>query len=140
MTAELIEILRQAQQGAVAARPAVSGFPVFAEVLRAAGVTAIETSIATAGSIYHLLGGAVAESFEPIAAPVAVVPDWDQAAVIAAIQIDQAGQSTFPEFLRDSWAAGVISFRVDLNARTCTYFGVGNTSYVEIYPAAAPLP
>jgi uncharacterized protein YbcV (DUF1398 family) len=138
MTTDFIGILQQAQQRAAAARPKVNGFPHYAETLRIAGITAIETSIATGGTVYHLSGGAVAESFGPIVEFAEVVPAWDEASLVAAIRADQAGRTSFPEFLRSSWNAGVIHFRVGLNERTCTYFGTASNHYVEKYPAVTP--
>nr|WP_261567738.1 DUF1398 family protein [Frankia gtarii] len=57
-------------------------------------------------------------------------------AVIAAIRADQAGHTSFPEFLNACWRAGVTDYEVDLRARTCTYHGVATgDQYVEAYPA-----
>ncbi len=137
MTTAQIETVQQAQRRGTAARPPVNGFPYYAEALRAAGISAVETSIATGGSVYHLADGAVAESFDPIVAPVSAVPKWDETELIAAIRADQAGRSSFPEFLGAAWEAGVIHFRVDLANRTCTYFGVAGNHYIEEYPAVA---
>lgn len=50
--------------------------------------------------------------------------------------MDQAGESTFPEFLMATWTAGVVRYDVDFVARTCTYLGAGGESYVEAYPGA----
>lgn len=56
-------------------------------------------------------------------------------ALIRALRTDQAGQSTFPEFLKNSWEAGVVSYDVDFEARKVTYFGAQGESYTEAYPA-----
>jgi hypothetical protein len=48
---------------------------------------------------------------------------------------DQAGNSTFPEFLLASWRAGVVRYEVELTARTVTYHGCRGEAYVEQYPA-----
>jgi uncharacterized protein YbcV (DUF1398 family) len=108
MPPNLVETVQQAQRRGAAARPRVNGFPYYAEALRAAGITAVETSVATGGSIYHLADGAVAQASDPIAGSVSAVPDWDEGALIAAIRADQAGQTTFADFLAGSWKAGVI--------------------------------
>jgi uncharacterized protein YbcV (DUF1398 family) len=139
MTTAQIEIVQQARRRGTAARPRINGFPYFAEALRAAGINAVETSIATGGSVYYLADGAVSETFDPIVAPVSVVPEWDERALITAIRADQAGESTFPEFLGASWEAGVIQFRVDLANRRCTYFGATGNHYVETYEAVSEL-
>jgi uncharacterized protein YbcV (DUF1398 family) len=61
---------------------------------------------------------------------------FDRNALIAALRTDQAGESTFPEFLTASWKAGVVSYNVDFIARTVTYCGSSGESYVGSYPAA----
>lgn len=135
MTSDLVATVSSALARGAAVRPEVNGFPYFAEALRAAAITTIETSIAAGGSVYHLAGGSVAQSFEPIAKTAVAVPSWDETALIAAIRADQAGRSTFTEFLRAAWNAGVTGFRVDLTERTCTYVGTAANTYVETYPA-----
>jgi uncharacterized protein YbcV (DUF1398 family) len=64
------------------------------------------------------------------------VPALDRDALIRALRTDQAGESTFPEFLMASWQAGVIRYDVDFNARTVIYYGCNDEEYVEAYPAA----
>jgi uncharacterized protein YbcV (DUF1398 family) len=49
--------------------------------------------------------------------------------------VDQAGESTFPEFLEASWRAGVVRYDVDLEARTVAYQGCNGEEYIEAYPA-----
>ena len=51
--------------------------------------------------------------------------------------MDQAGGSTFPEFLNASWQAGVVRYEVDLEARAVTYQGCNGEEYIEDYPAVA---
>ena len=55
---------------------------------------------------------------------------------VPAFNRDQAGESTFPEFLMASWKAGVIRYDVDFDARTVTYYGCDEEEYVEGYPVA----
>jgi uncharacterized protein YbcV (DUF1398 family) len=63
------------------------------------------------------------------------VPTFDQEALIKALRIDQAGESTFPEFLAASWRAGVVRYDVDFAARTVAYLGCNGEEYIEAYPA-----
>jgi uncharacterized protein YbcV (DUF1398 family) len=63
------------------------------------------------------------------------VPVFDREALIAALRIDQAGKSTFPEFLEASWRAGVVRYDVDFAARTVAYLGCNGEQYIEAYPA-----
>jgi uncharacterized protein YbcV (DUF1398 family) len=71
----------------------------------------------------------------PLITGAADVPPFDQEALIAALRADQAGRSTFPEFLAATWRAGVVRYEVDFAARTVTYSGCGGEAYIEAYPA-----
>jgi uncharacterized protein YbcV (DUF1398 family) len=66
------------------------------------------------------------------------VPPFDEQALVAAIRADQAGESTFPQFLLAAWQAGVIRYEVDFIERHVTYEGSHGESYVERYPAPPP--
>ena len=59
----------------------------------------------------------------------------DREALIKALRTDQAGESSFPEFLEATWRAGVVRYEVDFAARTVTYQGCNGEEYVEAYPA-----
>jgi len=63
------------------------------------------------------------------------VPPFDREALITALRTDQAGNSTFPEFLMASWRAGVVSYEVDFAARSVVYRACNGEEYVEEYPA-----
>ncbi|HEX4230247.1 MAG TPA: DUF1398 family protein [Bryobacteraceae bacterium] len=54
---------------------------------------------------------------------------------MAALRTDQAGESTFPEFLAASWHAGVVRYDVDFSRRVVTYYGCNGDEYAEQYPA-----
>jgi uncharacterized protein YbcV (DUF1398 family) len=130
-----IENLQAAQQRAVSIRPKVGGFPVLAEVLRQAGVHRNEWFLPAAESLYLTDDGPVVQQGTPLATGLVDMPAFDEAAVIAAIRTDQAGESTFPEFLDAAWRAGVLRYVADFDARTVTYFGNDRKNYVESYLA-----
>jgi uncharacterized protein YbcV (DUF1398 family) len=65
------------------------------------------------------------------------VPRFDKDALIAALRTDQAGNSTFPEFLLATWRAGVVRYEVDFAERACSYYGCEGEDYVEEYPAVS---
>ena len=127
--------LQAAQKRALAIRPKVGGFPYLAEVLRRAGVTRNVWFLPACQSLYLTHDGPVVVQGTPLVAGAADVPPFDQQALILAVRTDQAGDSTFPEFLLSSWRAGVIRYEVDFNARTVTYSGCGGEAYTEQYPA-----
>jgi uncharacterized protein YbcV (DUF1398 family) len=63
------------------------------------------------------------------------IPSFDREGLIKALRIDQAGESTFPEFLAASWRAGLVRYDVDFEKRTVSYYGCNDEEYVEAYPA-----
>ena len=119
----------------MAARPKVGGFPYLAETLRRAGVSSNVWFLPACESLYLTDEGPVVMQGTPLLSGAADVPRFDRAALIQALRVDQAGESTFAEFLLASWQAGVIRYDVDLNARTVSYYGCLGESYIESYPA-----
>jgi uncharacterized protein YbcV (DUF1398 family) len=134
MMSAAIEKLQEAQQRAMAGRPKVGGFPYLAETLRRAGVKRNLWYLPACQSLYLTEAGPVAVVGTPLAAGMVDVPRFDREALIAALRTDQAGRSTFPEFLMATWRAGIVRYDVDLVLRTCTYFGANGEEYVESYP------
>lgn len=128
-----IENLIEAQKFVMSTRPKVGGFPYLAEALRQAGVTRNLWQLPSCQSVYLTNEGPVVSQGTPLLSGYAVIPKFNRDALIRALRIDQAGQSTFPEFLKASWEAGVVSYDVDFEKRKVTYFGVLGESYVEDY-------
>jgi uncharacterized protein YbcV (DUF1398 family) len=126
--------LEEALKRAMATRPETGGFPYLAETLRRAGVTRNIWFLPACASIYLTSNGPVASQGEPLASGMMDVPLFNREALIAALRIDQAGESTFPEFLAASWRAGVVRYEVDFADRTVTYYGCNGEIYVESYP------
>src|ERR1700744_3629837 len=114
-----IENLNSAMQRAMAGRPKVGGFPYLAEVLRQAGVRRNSWSLPSCQSLYVTDKGVVVMQGTPL------VSGMTGEAVIAALRTDQAGKSTFPEFLAAAWKAGVFGYEVDFEGRVVTYWGAG---------------
>ncbi len=130
-----IDNLIEAQQLAIQIRPKVGGFPVLAEVLRLAGVKRNSWVLPSCQSIYYTELGCVVQQGTPLITTATEVPSFNREALIGALRRDQAGEGSFPEFLKSSWEAGVIAYDVDFEAHTCTYFGSKGESYTEHYPA-----
>jgi len=130
-----VENLSKAQQYAMSIRPKVGGFPYLAEALRKAGIMKNIWNLPSCQSIYFTEYGSVANQGTPLINTAVDVPMFDREALIKALRIDQAGQSTFPEFLKASWEAGVVSYVVDFEKRMVNYYGVLGESYSENYPA-----
>lgn len=132
-----IENLLKAQQFAMSIRPKVGGFPYLAETLRKAGVKKNRWTLPACQSLYLTEHGSVVSQGEPLINTTTDVPAFDREALIKALRIDQAGQSTFPEFLQASWEAGVVSYEVDFEKRVVIYYGALGESYSENYPAVS---
>ena len=130
-----IDNLTEAMKFAAANRPRVGGFPYLAEVLRKAGVTRNVWSLPSCQSLFLTQEGPVVMQGAPLVNGAVDVPVFDEEALIKALRVDQAGESTFPEFLDASWRAGVVRYEVDLEARTVSYQGCNGEEYIEAYPA-----
>lgn len=132
-----IDNLMEAMEKGERIRPRVGGFPYLAEALRQAGVTRNVWSLPGCQSLFLTREGPVVVQAKPVVDGVADVPALDEGALIHAIRVDQAGESTFPEFLEASWRAGVIRYEVDFEARTVAYQGWNGEQYIEAYPAVS---
>jgi len=131
------ENLQAAQQRAMAIRPKAGGFPYLAETLRRAGVQHNYWFLPACQSLYLTQEGPVVSQGVPLFSGTSDVPRFNRDALVAALRTDQAGKSTFPEFLLACWHAGVVRYVVDFEARVCTYFGCEDEKYIEEYPEAA---
>ncbi|MFJ6728478.1 DUF1398 family protein [Streptomyces sp. NPDC091281] len=127
--------LRAAYERAAAVRPPVGGFPYLAEALRQARVTGYRVTVPSMTTVYASPDGAVTVLGDPLITGTADVPPYDEARFVASLRASQAGGTTYPEFVRGCWEAGVVSYDVDLAARTCTYHGADGDNYTEVYPA-----
>lgn len=132
---QAIENLEAALQFGMSTRPKVGGFPYFAEVLRLAGVTRNLWTLPSCQCLYLTEHGSVVMQGVPLITGKAEVRAFNREGLIQALRTDQAGKSTFPEFLKAAWEAGVVGYDVDLNRRRVTYFDVLGEAYIEDYPA-----
>lgn len=130
-----IENLNAAMEKAAAIRPKVGGFPYLAESLRHAGVMRNIWHLPACQSLFLTSLGPVVMQGPTLLSGTVDVPTFDQEALVTALRIDQAGESTFPEFLDGAWRAGVVRYEVDFAARTVEYFGCDGERYIEAYPA-----
>ena len=114
--------VQNAQRRAAEIRPKVGGFPVLAEVLRQAGIHRNEWTLPAAQTLYLTDAGAVVEPATPLISAMSEVPAFDRDAVIDALRADQAGHTTFPQFLTALWTAGVtgITWSISTTAPSLT--------------------
>lgn len=127
--------LQAALQHGSAIRSKAGGFPHFAEALRKAGVTRTIWTLPAAQAVYLTAAGPVVSQDQPLITSMTPIPPFDRDAGAAAIRDDQAGETTFRQFLTAIWRAGVIRYEVVFNERTVTYCGL-SASCTERYPAA----
>ncbi len=130
-----IDNLNSAMQRVAGIRPKVGGFPYLAESLRQAGITRNIWSLPACQSLFLTEQGPIMMQGTPLISGTVDVPAFDREALIRALRTDQAGESTFPEFLAASWRAGVVRYDVDFAARKVVYQGPNGEEYVESYPA-----
>ncbi len=130
-----IDNLEGAFKRAASIRPKVGGFPYLAETLRRAGVSRNIWLLPACQSIFLTNDGSVVMQGTPLVSGSADIPIFNREALIKALRIDQAGESTFQEFLEASWRAGVVRYDVDFVARTVAYYGCLGEEYIEEYPA-----
>jgi len=130
-----IDNLQAAQQRAMAGRPKIGGFPYLAETLRRSGVSRNVWFLPSCQSLYLTEHGPVVTQGTPLVSGTVDVPPFDREALITALRTDQAGRSTFPEFLAASWRAGVVRYDVDFTARIVAYYGCKGEEYIEAYPS-----
>ncbi|MCB9094375.1 MAG: DUF1398 family protein [Halobacteriovoraceae bacterium] len=131
----LVEKLIESQKYAMSIRPQIGGFPVLAEVLRQAGVRLNRWSLPSCQSVYIMNEGAVVQQGTPLITGTYEIAKFSREVLIKAIRTDQEGNSTFLEFLKSIWDAGVIGYDADFDRRKVTYYGVNGESYIEEYPA-----
>jgi uncharacterized protein YbcV (DUF1398 family) len=129
-----IDNLIKAMEQAAAIRPKVGGFPYLAESLRRAGVTRNIWSLPACQSLFLTNQGPVVMQGAPLVSGTVDVATFNREALIAALRTDQAGESTFPEFLNATWQAGVVRYDVDFAARSVAYLGCNGEEYIEAYP------
>jgi uncharacterized protein YbcV (DUF1398 family) len=130
-----IENLQAAQARAMSVRPKVGGFPILAETLRQAGVMRNEWFLPACQSLYFTKAGPVVSAGTPLTSGTEDVPSFNREALVKALREDQAGLTTFPQFLEAAWRAGVVRYEVDFEARTVAYYGCLGEKYVEEYPS-----
>jgi uncharacterized protein YbcV (DUF1398 family) len=130
-----VENLNAAMERAAAIRPKVGGFPYLAETLHRAGVSRNIWSLPACQSLFLTSLGPVVMQGKPLVTGAVDVPAFNREALIAALRTDQAGDSTFSDFLSATWSAGIVRYEVDFAARTVAYLGCGGEEYVEAYPA-----
>ena len=73
----------------------------------------------------------------PIAHPeMAIAQEFSAKGVEAAVRQAQSGEIMYPQFLRQTFAAGCVGYFVQITGRQVIYFGRNGEQHVERFPAA----
>lgn len=130
-----VQKVQEAIERGIHLKPEVGGFPYLAKAIAEAGVLYNHWYLPGCSSVYLLDDGtAVVFQGTPLLNGMQEISAFNKEALIVALRIDQAGNSTFAEFLQSAWSAGVLSYTVDFTKRTVSYFGSRGESYIEEYP------
>lgn len=70
----------------------------------------------------------------PLVQGIMDVPAFSREALIRALRSDQAGESTFAEFLAAAWRSRAVRYDVDFAARSVAHYGCNGEQYVDAYP------
>ena len=94
----------------MAGRPKVGGFPYLAETLRRARVMRNLWFLPACQSLYLTNDGPGITQRVPLVSGTTDVLPFDRKTLHKALRTDQAGNSTFRQFLEASWRAGVVHY------------------------------
>jgi uncharacterized protein YbcV (DUF1398 family) len=108
-------------------------YPKIFDALKDAGVEYYETEVATHGIIYHGAGDSISEPPPLGFTPLKVNAHFDAAGVKLAIERNKT-KPDYMVFLQEIASAGVVRYRVDMDARTVSYLGDAGQAYVEPVP------
>jgi len=126
-TQEIHEIFAESQAGRLF-------FPVVVRRMLAAGVESYFCDFASAQETFYGVNGEThiaSMSLKP--APVSSA--FSATGIVAAIRGAQADSIRYPEFVRQSTAAGVIAYWAFLTGKKVIYFGRQGEMHVEEFPS-----
>ncbi|MFK4955301.1 DUF1398 family protein [Lactococcus garvieae] len=127
--------LQNAMSKSEKVRPKIGGFPYLAECLREEGFIKNTWYLPSGDSFYFSKEDSLVIPGKSLIEDIAVYPSYSEEKLIRALRSDQAGKSTFPEFLMNTWKSGVVKYEVNFIDRYVVYYGANGEEYKEIYPA-----
>jgi uncharacterized protein YbcV (DUF1398 family) len=112
-------------------------FPQVVQRMLAAGVTSYFVDLLRSEDVAYLADDTTLTvkmhlPLDPVA------EEFSKSAVVAAIRAAQKDEIRYPEFMRQSAAAGVVGYWAFLTGKKVVYFGRKGEFHVEEFPAAAP--
>jgi len=127
--------LQNAMSKSEKVRPKIGGFPYLAECLREEGFIKNTWYLPSGDSFYFSKEDSLVIPGKSLIEDIAVYPSYSEEKLIRALRSDQAGKSTFPEFLMNTWKSGVVKYEVNFIDRYVVYYGANGEESKEIYPA-----
>lgn len=132
---ELLNKLKNAMSKSEKVRPKVGGFPYLAECLREEGFTKNIWYLPSGDSFYFTEDDSLVIPGTPLVENITTYPSYSKDKLISALRIDQNGQTTFPEFLSNTWQSGIVKYEVNFIERYVVYYGAADEEYKETYPS-----
>lgn len=110
-------------------------FPAFAKTIKELGVQTFETFVEDGSSIYKGNDGYEVSGVQQYA-PILIYGIVNPEKFLADLRNHQQGNTDFFQFCKDCADSGIFKWIVDLNAKTCTYYGCeGNNIFEEKIPS-----
>ncbi|WP_347981624.1 DUF1398 family protein [Lactococcus petauri] len=127
--------LQNAMSKSEKVRPKIGGFPYLAECLREEGFIKNTWYLPSGDSFYFSKEDSLVIPGKSLFKNITVYPSYSEEELIRALRTDQAGKTTFPEFLMNTWKSGVVKYEVNFIDRYVVYYGANGEEYKEVYPA-----
>lgn len=129
-------MIKQAiHEAAIATQHGEMTFPQVVHALLAAGVESYLVDFAAAQKTHYLADGKTV-TLPMILEPGPIAPEFDGSALVAAIRGAQVDTVRYPEFVKQSTAAGVIGYWAFLTGKRVIYFGRKGEQHIEEFPKA----
>jgi uncharacterized protein YbcV (DUF1398 family) len=110
-------------------------YPKTFEKLRELGIAYYDVNLLAKEIVYHNKDESFKEKDIPSFQNLPSVGQFDEQAIKEAIKRHQKGETSYAEVMRELMQVGVTHYRVDMHARTCTYFGKNsNEIHIEHVP------
>jgi uncharacterized protein YbcV (DUF1398 family) len=106
-------------------------FPTVVGILHEDGVERYSADLVQLRKTYYGVDGEVQANALPLTEPPAIPDTFDAGMVRAAVAESQAGQITYPDFLRRVMAAGTASYTVFIDGQRTIYWGRHGDLHVE---------
>lgn len=131
---KLLERLKNAMNRLERVKPETGSFPYLAECLRQEGFVKNSWHLPSGDSFYFSGEEVLVVPGKALIDQATPCPAFSEEKLIKALRADQAGQTTFTEFLMATWESGIVNYEVNFRERTVTYYGSNNEEYKEAYP------